>query len=106
MLRYARRQSAQASVSVNLKLGPERTVAPYSSEKFGDWHTNYKQWTPKTMYYVNGHYYDHKTTGARTVSVYQKGGNYFLPPQDKDWVGKDKRYNYKNKPTDEDYRGR
>ena len=26
-----------------------------------------------------------------------------MPPQDNDWVGKDKRSNYKNKPTDEDY---
>jgi hypothetical protein len=97
--------SAQ-SVSIDLKLGPARTVAAYSSEQFGDWHTSYKQWTPKTMYYVNGQYYDHTTKGARAVAVYQKGGKYFLPPQDNAWVGKDKRYNYKNKPTDEDYRHR
>ena len=95
--------SAQSGVSVDVKLGPARTVAPYSSEKFGDWHTNYKNWTPTTMYYTNGQYYDHKASGARTVVVYKKGSTYFMPPQDNDWVGKDKRYNYKNKPTDEDY---
>ncbi len=95
--------SAQG-VSVDVKLGTPHTVVAYSSDRFGDWHTNYKKWTPKTMYVVNGKYYDHKTSGARAVAVYKKGNDYFLPPQDNDWVGKDKRYNYKNKPIDEDYR--
>ena len=61
--------SAQSGVSVDLKLGPARTVVSYSSDKFGDWHTSYKNWTPKTMYYVGGHYYDHKAAGARAVMV-------------------------------------
>jgi hypothetical protein len=94
--------SAQG-VSVSVKLGPERAVRSYSSDKYGDWHTNYKKWTPTTVYYTNGHYYGKKTDGSRAVMVYKKGSDYFLPPKDNDWVGKDKRYNYDRKPIDEDY---
>jgi hypothetical protein len=94
--------SAQG-VSVSLRLGNERTVSAYSSERSGDWHANYKQWEPTTLYVNNGKYYDKQSKGSRAVVVYHKDNDYFLPPQDKKWVGADQRYNYKHKPTTEDY---
>jgi hypothetical protein len=95
-----------AGVSINLRLGNQRTVSSYSSERSGDWRTNYKHWTPTTLYVTNGQYYDKNTRGSRAVVVYRKDKEYFLPPQDKKWVGADKRYNYKHRPTDEDYNRR
>ena len=95
---------AQAvGVSVDLKLGNVRTVSAYSAERSGDWHTNYKSWKPTTLYVTNGQYYDKQTKGSRAVMVYRNSNDYFLPPQDKAWVGADKRYNYKRQPTDDDY---
>lgn len=93
-------------VGVTVRLGNERTVVAYSPERHGDWQTSYKSWKPTTVYSVNGHYYDKQTRGARAVAVYHKDNEYFLPPQDSKWVGKDKRYNYKRRPTDEDYNRR
>jgi hypothetical protein len=98
--------AAAQGVGITVKLGPERTVRPYSSDKYGDWHTNYKKWTPTTLYYNDGHYYGKKGPGSRAVMVYKKGNDYFLPPHESDWVGKDKRYNYSRKPNDEDYNHR
>lgn len=100
----AARASAQVGVSVGLKLGNERVVAAYSPERYGAWQASYKSWKPTTVYAVNGHYYDKSTKGSRAVVVYRKGSDYFMPPQDEKWVGADKRYNYKRKPVDEDYR--
>jgi hypothetical protein len=99
------RGSAQTSVGIKIgiNLGPERVVANYSSAQYGDWRTSYQQWQPITLYVVNGRYYEHQTRGARTVVVYRRNNDYFLPPQDKKWVGKDKRYDYKHQPRDEDY---
>ena len=96
--------SAQSvGVSVGLNLGNVRTVAAYSSAQHGEWQTSYKQWQPTTLYSVNGQYYDKNTKGSRAVVVYHHNDEYFMPPQDKNWVGKDKRYNYKHKPTSDDY---
>ena len=91
-------------VSVGLRLGNERVVAAYSPERYGEWRANYKRWKPTTLYVVNGHYYDKYTRGSRAVVVYRRGGEYFLPPQDSKWVGYDRRYNYRRRPNDEDYR--
>lgn len=101
------RASAQVNISVDLGklLGPEVSIYAYSQPTYGDWHVAYKQWTPITIYEVNGHYYRKSTKGARAVVVYSQNGEYFLPPADKAWVGKDKRYDYKHQPAEQD-RGR
>jgi hypothetical protein len=98
-----RAPAQSVGVSIGIHLGPERVVANYSSARSGDWRTNYQQWQPTTLYVVNGRYYDNQTRGARAVVVYRHQNDYFLPPQDKKWVGVDKRYNYKNKPRSADY---
>jgi hypothetical protein len=90
-------------VSIGVKLGTARSVVSYSSTRDGEWRTSYKQWQPKTMYVVNGQYYDKSSRGSRAVVVYQHNNDTFLPPQDKKWVGADKRYNYKRQPKAEDY---
>ena len=96
--------SSSAQVSVSLRLGPPVTVHTYAQESYGDWHTNYRQWTPTTMYYYEGNWYPKQVRGSRAVAVYRsKQGQYFLPPQDHDWDNKDKRYNYKRRPLDEHY---
>lgn len=97
--------SAQVSVSIGARLGPEVSLYAYSQPAHGDWQTTYRTWTPSTVYYYNGHYYHKSVSGARAVAVYSHNGEYFMPPADKAWVGKDKRYNYKRAPQDED-RGR
>ncbi len=97
--------SARAqSVGLSINLGNERVVAAYNPTQHGDWHTAYKTWQPTTVYYNNGHYYDKQTKGSRAVSVYKKDDGYFLPPQDKKWVGADARFDYKHKPTSADYK--
>ncbi|HEY4955118.1 MAG TPA: hypothetical protein VII02_09560 [Gemmatimonadaceae bacterium] len=101
------RAPAQVSVSVNLGrlLGPEISLFAYSQQDYGDWRTSYRNWTPVTIYDYNGHYYRKSVKGSRAVVVYSRNNEYFLPPQDNAWVGKDKRYNYKRQPTETD-RGR
>lgn len=94
------RASAQVSISVNL--GPEVSLYAYSQPAFGDWRVAYRQWTPVTLYDVDGHYYRKSRKGARAVVVYSRNGEYFLPPADKEWVGYDKRYNYKRAPQEQD----
>lgn len=96
---------APAQVSVSVNLGPEISIFAYSQPHYGDWRTSYRLWTPVTIYDFNGHYYRKSRKGARAVVVYTRNGEYFLPPQDKGWVGFDKRYNYKRQPDDRD-RGR
>ena len=101
------RARAQVDISVTLskQLGPEISLFAYSQTAHGDWRTTYKQWTPVTIYDVNGHYYRKSVKGSRAVVVYTRNNEYFLPPQDKAWVGTDKRYDYKKQPDDRD-RGR
>jgi hypothetical protein len=99
--------SAQISIRIGAQLGPEISLVAYSPERHGDWRANYRQWTPVTVYRYEGHYYPHYVRGARSVWVYQRGNERFLPPEDREWVGRDRRYNYRHRPTDEDYgRGR
>lgn len=101
------RAPAQVSIDVTIgkQLGPAFAVFAYSSAAYGDWRTSYRQWTPVTIYVVNGQFYHHSVKGARAVMVYKHNNEYFLPPQEKEWVGVDKRYNYSRQPNDED-RGR
>jgi hypothetical protein len=97
--------SAQTRISISFgtRLGPEVRLSAYSPERLGDWRSNYKRWTPVTLYDVNDHYYRSQVRGSRPVLVYMYKDEYFLPPQDQGWNGADKRYNYKRQPTPVDY---
>jgi hypothetical protein len=101
------RAPAQVNIGINLsrQLGPEISIFFYSQPDYGDWRVAYRQWTPITIYDFNGRYYRRSVKGARPVVVYTRNGEYFLPPQDREWIGFDKRYNYKRAPDDRD-RGR
>jgi len=89
-------------VHVDPRLGDEIGVFNYSPERAGDWRRNYRRWTPVTAYEVNGHYYQNKGAGARPVSMYRYRNEYFLPPADRAFAGRDRRFNYDNQPNDED----
>jgi hypothetical protein len=95
---------AQLNISVQFgtRLGPELEVFAYSPERWGDWRANYRQWTPVTLYDINGHYYRNPVRGARAVVVYEHNREYFLPPPDQAWNGADKRYNYQHRPIADD----
>jgi hypothetical protein len=94
---------ASGQYGVSGQLGPEIGLYAYSQQQYGDWRTDYAQWRPVTLYSVNGVYYQRSMRGARPVQVYSRGNEYFLPPQDQAWVGHDRRYNYKHRPTADDY---
>jgi hypothetical protein len=98
---------ASAQISINVafgtRLGPEIGVSAYTVERHGDWRANYRQWTPVTLYDINGHYYRTSVPGARAVVVYSYKDDFFFPPQDKAWIGFDKRYTYEHRPIDADY---
>jgi hypothetical protein len=96
--------SAQVNISVKFgtRLGPDVGVFAYTPERMGDWHANYRKWTPVTLYDVNGHYYRTQVEGARPVMVYTYNNQYFFPPTDHEWVGRDTRYNYKRAPVEVD----
>lgn len=98
------RASAQLNLTVRFgtRLGPDIGVFAYSQEHMGDWRQNYRRWTPVTLYDVNGRYYQHSVRGSRAVSVYMYNGEYFFPPTDGGWVNADRRYNYRNRPHDDD----
>lgn len=95
---------AQVNLSVRFgtRLGPEIGVFAYSRERQGDWRTNYRSWSPVTLYDINGHYYRNSVDGSRAVVVYSRDGEYFLPPPDREWVDFDRRYNYQRRPLPED----
>jgi hypothetical protein len=99
-------QQAQAQVKIDVKfgtrLGPEIGVFAYSPAHYGDWHANYRKWTPVTLYDVNGHYYHHPVDGSRAIVVYSYNGEYFFPPADRAWVGFDRRYDYHHAPVEID----
>ena len=90
---------------VDVRLGTEIGVLGYSSDRAGDWRRNYRNWTPVVLYEVNGRYYPNKVGNARPVSMYRYKSEYFLPPDDDQFQGKDKRFDYNNKPNGDD-RGR
>lgn len=95
---------ASAQISATIHLGSPVVVTNYSSEVHGDWHTNYSHWKPTTVYAYNGQYYSHSVKGGRQVQIYRDGNQSFLPPQDAEWAkGADKRFNYRHKPTSDDY---
>lgn len=94
------RAPAQTSISVQIGTpGPEFSVVAYSAQRHGAWQANYQRWTPVTMYEVNGHYYrsqahdrDNRPVG-RPVSMYRYRNEYFTPPTDQRFAGKDRRIN-------------
>ena len=94
---------ASAQISATIHLGKPVVVTNYSPDTYGDWHTRYHSWRPTTVYYYNGQWYPRSVRGSRAVAVYRSGQSYFLPPRDKDWDNKDHRYNYRRRPTDDDY---
>jgi len=94
----------QISISFGTRLGPEIRVYSYSQERLGEWRSNYRHWTPVTLYDVNGRYFPKNGPGARQVTMYRYRNEYFLPPQDRAWDGSDRRFDYNHKPTQEDYR--
>ncbi len=85
--------------------GPPVILWTYSPSVHGDWQTSYPQWTPTMIYYHRGQYYRNPVPGSRAVSVYTRNGDFFLPPRDRGWVGKDKRYDRGHGPSWRD-RGR
>jgi hypothetical protein len=96
-------RQAPAQVSVNLHLGTPLVVTNYAPEVYGDWHSSYRSWRPTTVYFYNGHWYNRSIRGSRPVVVYRSQNSYFLPPRDQEWNNKDRRYNYRRRPTDDDY---
>jgi hypothetical protein len=104
MVALPARAPAQVNLTVRFgtRLGPDIGVFAYAPERNGDWHDNYRKWTPVTLYDVNGHYYRNSVEGSRAVVVYSYNGEYFFPPTDNGWVGKDRRYNYDRRPTADD----
>jgi hypothetical protein len=99
------RAPAQMNISVQFgtRLGPEIGVFSYAPERQGNWRDNYQRWTPVTLYDINGRYYGNSVRGARPVQVYTYNNEYFLPPQDQEWVNRDRRYNYQRQPGEGDY---
>lgn len=101
---------SEAQISGTIQIGPpqrswgrEVVVTNYAPETHGSWQTSYRRWQPVTVYYVNGHYYPRRVRGARPVVIYRSQNRSFLPPQDQQWDGKDRRYNYRNRPNADDY---
>ena len=94
---------APAQISVSLHLGRPVVVTNYAPESYGDWRTGYRSWTPVTLYYYDGNWYPRAVRGGRAVVVYRTGGRYFLPPQDAGWDRHDRRYNYRRRPSVDDY---
>jgi hypothetical protein len=95
--------AAQIHITFGARLGPEIAVSTYASDRHGDWQRNFRRWTPVTLYDVNGRYYRRPVRGARPVLVYYYRNEYFFPPQDQGWYHRDRRYNYRRRPTDIDY---
>ncbi len=90
-------------MSASAQLGPGIEIYSYSTSRDGDWHANYRQWSPATVYELNGSYYSDRVTGGREVQVYRTSGGYMLPPRDKDLRRTDRRLNGKRLPNNADY---
>jgi hypothetical protein len=75
----------------------------YDAGTYGDWHANYRSWTPATVYEMNGTYYPNNVRGARQVQVYHTQSGYVLPPRDADWAKTETRFDKKKIPTEADY---
>lgn len=100
---YARPQPGQRDQLRNDDDRDDVAVSMYSPQAQGDWRTQYNQWQTATVYNLNGKYYPTQVPGSRSLMVYRSQNQYFLPPRDRDWTDIDLRYNYKLRPTDDDY---
>ena len=87
----------------DVRYGNDVQVGVYSSQVHGDWRNSYNRWETATLYNLNGRYYPTQVTGARPLMVYRWQNQYFLPPRDQGWDNLDRRYNYRIRPTDDDY---
>jgi len=90
-------------ITASAQFGPGIDIYSYSAAQDGDWHANYRQWTPTTVYEVNGSYYPSQVRGGREVQVYRTSGGYMLPPRDKNVSRTDKRLDAKRLPNGSDY---
>ncbi|HUX34082.1 MAG TPA: hypothetical protein VMV51_09420 [Gemmatimonadaceae bacterium] len=83
-------------------------VGAYAAGDVGGWRTSLMLWTPVTVYAFNGAYYSRAVPGSRSVEIYRYRGRYFMPPDDRAWIGADRRYDYRRRPEhdDDDGRGR
>jgi hypothetical protein len=90
-------------VGVEAQYGTGIDLYGYDAGRYGDWHANYRQWSPTTVYELNGTYYPKNVRGGRQVQVYHSQAGYFLPPQDQAWASTDRRFNSKKMPTTADY---
>ncbi|HEU5220400.1 MAG TPA: hypothetical protein VFU23_17190 [Gemmatimonadales bacterium] len=97
-------RQAQAQVSVSVHFGPPIVVSNYAPDIYGDWRDSYMDWRPVTVYFYDGRWYPRPFREARPVVVYRYYNSYFLPPQDQGWYNRDRRYNYRRRPSNDDYR--
>lgn len=88
----------------NTGYGNEIVVTAYSPTTYGEWRSAYNRWETVTLYNLNGKFYPNQVAGARQVMVYRSQNQYFLPPQDQGWNNTDRRYDYRMRPNDDDYR--
>ena len=57
-------------VGVEAQYGTGIDLYGYDAGRYGDWHANYRQWSPTTVYELNGTYYPKNVRGGRQVQVY------------------------------------
>jgi hypothetical protein len=92
---------AHAQVGFSVRIGtPEASVGVYSPARHGAWESNYQRWTPVTMYQANGHYYrtqprdrHNRVVSSTSVQMYRYRNQYFAPPTDAGFAGRDRRFN-------------
>ena len=59
-------------------------VREYDPSLFGDWDDYYDDWSPVTLYYYDGYYYDYPIVEyAEPVVVYSFRNQLFFPPRDR-----------------------
>ena len=92
-----------AGYEASASFGTGVDVYGYAPEYWGDWRTNYMQWSPTVVFEYGGRYYPTQVRGSRPVSVYQYRNQYFMPPRDNAWNRTDKRFDYKHRPNNQDY---
>lgn len=65
----------------------EVRIYDYNRRDDGDWDRAdaYRRWSPMTVYYFAGRYYERPIRGARPMVIYRYQGRYFYPPRDSRW---------------------
>lgn len=100
---YGQQPPGQYGQQPSTGYGNDVTVTVYTPQVHGDWQTTYNRWETATLYHLNGRYYPNQVPGSRSLMVYRSQNQYFLPPRDQQWNNADRRYDYRMRPTDEDY---